>query len=258
MVAVFSPPAADGHEVVDPDFTQEKGASHPVSGGEWVGQSPRMEGFPPRVEFCALGPVGVIVEAQPVPTVSPKLRMVLAALLVEANSVVSSDRLIDVLWGDDPPVSARATLQKLVYRLRLLVEPDRSADHLIVTRAPGYMLRVGPEEYDAARFEDRMRTARAQATKRAASAAVATLDEALGLWRGPAFAESRTTTSPAPRLPGSRSSASPPSRSVSMPSSPSDTTKRSSASSSGPWMRIRFGSVRARSSCWRSIAPGVT
>jgi DNA-binding SARP family transcriptional activator/WD40 repeat protein len=148
-----------------------------------------MEGFPPRVEFCALGPVGVIVEGQPVTLGSPKLRTVLAALLVDANSVMSSDRLIDILWGDDPPVSARATLQKLVYRLRLLVEPDRGADHLLVTRAPGYVLRVGAEEYDAARFEDRMRTARAQAAQGPASSAVATLDEALGLWRGPAFAE---------------------------------------------------------------------
>ena len=147
---------------MDPDFSAPTGgASRPVSDVERVGESPRMEGFPPRVEFCALGPVGVIVEGQPVTLGSPKLRTVLAALLVDANSVVSSDRLIDILWGDDPPVSARATLQKLVYRLRLLVEPDRGADHLLVTRAPGYVLRVGPEEYDAARFDDRMRTARA-------------------------------------------------------------------------------------------------
>jgi DNA-binding SARP family transcriptional activator/WD40 repeat protein len=148
-----------------------------------------MEGSTPRVEFCALGPLGVVVDGQPVPLGSPKLRTVLAALLVDANSVVSSDRLIDVLWGDDPPMTAKATLQKLVYRLRLLVEPNQEPDRLLVTRAPGYVLLVGPEEYDAARFENWLRTARAEADRGRVSEAVATLDEALGLWRGPAFAE---------------------------------------------------------------------
>jgi DNA-binding SARP family transcriptional activator/WD40 repeat protein len=148
-----------------------------------------MEGSTPRVEFCALGPLGVVVDGQPVPLGSPKLRTVLAALLVDANSVVSSDRLIDILWGDDPPVTAKATLQKLVYRLRLLVEPNQGPDRLLVTRAPGYVLLVGPEEYDAARFESWLRTARAEADQGRVSEAVATLDEALGLWRGPAFAE---------------------------------------------------------------------
>ena len=111
---------------MDPDFTAPTdGASRPVSDVERVGESPHMEGFPPRVEFCALGPVGLIVEGQPVALGSPKLRTVLAALLVDANSVVSSDRLIDIVWGDDPPVSARATLQKLVYRLRVIIyQPD--------------------------------------------------------------------------------------------------------------------------------------
>jgi DNA-binding SARP family transcriptional activator len=148
-----------------------------------------MEGWTPRVEFCVLGPLGVVVKGQPVPLGSPKLRTVLAALLVDANSVVSSDRLIDVLWGDDPPATAKTTLQKLVYRLRLLVESDQGTDHLLVTRAPGYVLLVGPEEYDAARFESWLRTARGDADRGEVSRAVATLDEALGLWRGPAFAE---------------------------------------------------------------------
>jgi DNA-binding SARP family transcriptional activator/WD40 repeat protein len=148
-----------------------------------------MEGFAPRVEFCALGPLGVVIDGRPAPLGSPKLRTVLAALLVDANSVVSSDRLIDILWRDDPPATAKATLQKLVYRLRLLVEPNQGPDRLLVTRAPGYVLLVGPEEYDAARFEHRLQTARAEADRDRVAEAVTTLDEALGLWRGPAFAE---------------------------------------------------------------------
>ena len=137
-------------------------------GSRWVSSS--------RGSRCTLG--------------SPKLRTVLAALLVDANSVVSSDRLVDILWGDDPPVSARGHVAEA--RLpapRCWWSPTRDPDRLLVTRAPGYVLRVGPEEYDAARFEDRMRTARARRTRGGASAAVATLDAALGLWRGPAFAE---------------------------------------------------------------------
>jgi DNA-binding SARP family transcriptional activator/WD40 repeat protein len=148
-----------------------------------------MEGSRPRVEFCVLGPLGVLVDGQPVALGSPKLRMVLAALLVDANSVVSSDRLIDILWNDDPPATAKTTLQKLVYRLRLLVEPDEGADRVLVTRAPGYVLLVGPQEYDAARFENWLRTARGEKARGGGSAVVETLDAALGLWRGPAFAE---------------------------------------------------------------------
>jgi DNA-binding SARP family transcriptional activator/WD40 repeat protein len=174
---------------VPPSSSSLGGTEGPVSDVESVGQSGRMRGLAPRVEFCALGPVGVIVDGQPVTLGSPKLRTVLAALLVEVNSVVSSDRLVDILWGDDPPVSSRATLQKLVYRLRLVVEPDRGSDRFLVTRAPGYVLRVGPEQYDAARFDDHLRTARAQVADGAVAAAVASLDTALGLWRGPAFAE---------------------------------------------------------------------
>ena len=96
-----------GSPAMDPESTASaEGTDRPVSDVEWVGQSRRMKGLAPRVEFCALGPVGVIVDGQPVTLGSPKLRTVLAALLVDANSVVSSDRLIDILWGDDQPVSA--------------------------------------------------------------------------------------------------------------------------------------------------------
>ena len=148
-----------------------------------------MKGLAPRVEFCALGPVGVIVEGQPVTLGSPKLRTVLAALLVDANSVVSSDRLIDILWGDDPPVSAAPRCRSWSTGSGWWWSPIAGTTTCWSPAPPGYVLRVGPEEYDAARFEDRMRTARAQAADGAASAAAETLDVAMALWRGPAFAE---------------------------------------------------------------------
>ena len=148
-----------------------------------------MEGCTPRVEFCVLGPLGVVVDGQPVPLGSPKLRTVLAALLVDANSVVSSDRLIDILWGDDPPVSARTTLQKLVYRLRLLVEPDQGSDRLLVTRAPVMCCASGRRSTTRRASKTGCSPRAPRRTRGGASAAVATLDAALGLWRGPAFAE---------------------------------------------------------------------
>ena len=141
------------------------------------------------MEFRALGPVGVVVHGEFVALGSPKLRTALTALLIDANTVVSSDRLIDILWGDDPPVTARSTLQKLIYRLRMVLEPDHGGDHFIATRAPGYVLQVAPADYDVARFEQLVLTARTQADEGAVRVAITTLDDALGLWHGPAFAE---------------------------------------------------------------------
>ena len=142
------------------------------------------------VAFRVLGPLEVVVDGRAVALGSPKVRRLLAAFLVDANSVVSTDRLVDALWGERPPVSALSALQKLVHRLRSLV---RSADYpeadLLLTRAPGYVLRVEPGCYDAAQFEDLVVYAQHDAQRGDLDAALASLDEALALWRGPAFAE---------------------------------------------------------------------
>jgi DNA-binding SARP family transcriptional activator len=99
----------------------------------------------PGVEFRALGPLELLVAGRIVGLGSAKLRLTLAALLLHANEVVSADRLVDILWGDEPPETAIGTVQSLVYRLRRLLTPADGAargDDILVTRAPGYLLRV--------------------------------------------------------------------------------------------------------------------
>ena len=79
------------------------------------------------VAFRALGPLEVVVAGRVARLGSAKLRLTLAALLVNANAVVSADRLVDILWGDDPPATATSTVQSLVYRLRRLLTSEPGA-----------------------------------------------------------------------------------------------------------------------------------
>ena len=137
--------------------------------------------------FGVLGPLEAFAQGGEIGLGSAQVRLVLAALLVDANVVVSADRLVEALWGDEPPASATSSVQKLVYRLRSVLGPG--ADDVVVTRAPGYVVRVGPESFDAARFERVVSDAQAVMTDGDAAGAVELLDGALGLWRGPAFGE---------------------------------------------------------------------
>ena len=111
----------------------------------------------------------------------------LAALLVDANVVISADRLVEVLWDDEPPARASSSVQKLVYRLRSLLGPG--TDELVVTRAHPVTWCGSTRDFDAARFEGlavggRMRCVAGDAGGRTRDAG-----HALGLWRGPAFGE---------------------------------------------------------------------
>jgi DNA-binding SARP family transcriptional activator len=146
----------------------------------------------PEVQFLVLGPLEVLAEGRAVALGGPKPRLLLATLLVHANEVVSADRLIDVLWDDGPPDSALTTLQKHISRLRAAIEPRRAPGGLsarLVTRPPGYLLRVEPPECDATRFERMVADAQRGAAAGDLSRATELFDAALGLWRGPAWAE---------------------------------------------------------------------
>ena len=149
----------------------------------------RVEEADLAVAFRALGPLEVVVAGRVSRLGSAKLRLTLAALLVNANAVVSADRLVGILWGDEPPATATSRVQSLVYRLRRLLtsEPGGARpDDVLVTRPPGYLLRVEPGQYDVARFEQLLAEARRDTDP---AVSLATLNEALSLWRGPAFAE---------------------------------------------------------------------
>src|SRR4051812_47095404 len=149
-----------------------------------------MVGWPGRrhhlpMEFRILGPLEVVEGGRSLPLGGPLQRAVLAMLLVHANTVVSTDRLIDALWGDRAPGSAARTLQVYVSRLRKTL----GGDAVLVTRPPGYLIEIDPEDLDAHRFVRLLGEARAAADEGAREEAASTLGAALALWRGPALAD---------------------------------------------------------------------
>ena len=108
------------------------------------------------MEFRILGPLEVVEGDRDVALGGPKERALLAVLLLHANAVVPSERLIDELWGEAAPVTAAKNVQLYVSHLRRALRGERGeygADGLLVTRAGGYMLRVEPGQLDIARFE---------------------------------------------------------------------------------------------------------
>ena len=106
------------------------------------------------MEFRILGPLEVLDGERRVPLGGAKRRAVLALLLLDANQVVSTERLIDGVWGDEPPAGALASLQNHVLRLR------RELGERIATRAPGYLVRVERDELDLERFRRLVEEAR--------------------------------------------------------------------------------------------------
>lgn len=121
-----------------------------------------------------------------------KQRALLAILLLDANAVVSSDRLMDDLWGAEPPKTAAKSLQVLISQLRKVLEPDRASGEsgrLLVTRPPGYLIRVEPNQLDLERFRHLAAEGREALAAGDPVRAATTLREALALWRGPPFAD---------------------------------------------------------------------
>jgi predicted ATPase/DNA-binding SARP family transcriptional activator len=119
-----------------------------------------------------------------VPLGAPKQRALLAALLVHAGEVLTRDRLIDALWGDEPPASAAQSLQVYVHGLRKALGAGR-----IETHGTGYRLSLGPGELDLERFRRLAAQARLSLTAGNAADAADDLRRALGLWTGPPLAD---------------------------------------------------------------------
>ena len=145
-----------------------------------------------HVHFEVLGPLRVSDGDREIDIARPKERGVLAALLVEANSVVPLDRLVNLMWGDEPPARAVGTLHAYISNLRRLLEPDRPArapSTVLVSRPPGYSLVAGPGDIDSVVFERLAAVGRAALVEGDAVAALEACDAALRLWRGPAYAD---------------------------------------------------------------------
>ncbi|HEX3455905.1 MAG TPA: BTAD domain-containing putative transcriptional regulator [Gaiellaceae bacterium] len=137
------------------------------------------------MEFRVLGPLEVLDEGgQPVALGSGRQPLLLACLLLDANEVISRDRLIEALWGERPQKTARNALQVQIHALRRRIGTER-----ITTEGPGYRLRVESGELDLERFERLVALGRSRVAAGDAKAGASNLGEALGLWRGAALAD---------------------------------------------------------------------
>jgi DNA-binding SARP family transcriptional activator/class 3 adenylate cyclase len=136
------------------------------------------------MDFRLLGPVEVVDDGVPVPVAAGKQRALLALLLLNANHTVARDTIIDDLWGEDVPESARKMVQVYVSQLRKALPEPR-----LGTRGPGYALEVREDELDLDRFERLSAEGRDALSSGRAEEAARLLQEALALWRGPALAE---------------------------------------------------------------------
>lgn len=136
------------------------------------------------VRFALLGPLEVRAAGVAVPVGGPRQRAVLARLLIEPRRVVSTDALVDAVWGGHPPATAVKTLQKYVVELRRALGPGA-----VRTRGRGYVLDVPDDQVDARTFERLVADARGAAGRGDPATALACLTEAEGLWRGEVLAD---------------------------------------------------------------------
>lgn len=138
--------------------------------------------------FTVLGPVQVVVDGDAVPIGSPGARALLLLLVLYANQVVSIERIIDALWGDDPPATARTIVHGYVSRLRRVLETGGTANARLLTRSPGYELRVDESRVDLFQARRLLDASRGQPSARRADL----LRSAAALWRGPVSANPPT------------------------------------------------------------------
>jgi DNA-binding SARP family transcriptional activator len=142
-------------------------------------------------QFNVLGNLEIIQDGRSITPSPPKVRRVLALLVMRANQVVHPDSLIAELWGQAPPKSAITTLQTYVYHLRKMFAEegvDDSGRELLVTRPPGYTLQVSRNMLDTEVFERLTREGREHLEQGHPARAAPMLREALRLWTGPALA----------------------------------------------------------------------
>src|SRR5215211_2241360 len=134
------------------------------------------------MEFRILGPLEVAEGGVPVALGAPKQRALLAVLLLHANEVVSAGRLVDELWGEAPPARAAKLVQHYVSGLRKVLPTG-----VLLTRAPGYLLRVEPGQLDLFEFERLLEDAKRSTAEGDVARTADLYRHALSLWRGPAL-----------------------------------------------------------------------
>jgi YVTN family beta-propeller protein len=136
------------------------------------------------LRFCILGPLEVVERDAPLLLGGAKQRAVLAILLLHRGEAISSERLVNELWGERPPATAAKTLQGYVFHLRRAL-----GDGLLHTRRAGYELELAPGQLDADEFERLAAEGRHALNGADPAAAARCFRDALGLWRGPPLAD---------------------------------------------------------------------
>jgi len=144
------------------------------------------------MRFRLLGPLEIRAGEDWLGIGAPKWRSVLAVLLINSGQIVPADVLINEVWGDAPPAKAGNLISIYVLRLRRLLGDTDST--LLVTRAPGYLLRLAPDDTDAQAFEALVREGRRAYAGGDPERAAAQLAEALALWHGSPLADVPATT----------------------------------------------------------------
>ena len=154
------------------------------------------------MRFNILGPVEVLSGGRPLTLGGAKQRATLAMLLMNPNRVVATRKLLQSLWVEEEPKTARKILQNAVWSLRNLLGEGTEADERVElrTQAPGYVLQVEQEKIDMHWFLRLVREGRAELANGSPEVAASLLGKALGLWRGPAMADLVDTCATWPEL----------------------------------------------------------
>src|SRR5258708_17986554 len=141
------------------------------------------------VRYEILGPLRVIDAGNTTFIGARKVEILLTALLIRADQVVSAEQLMTELWGERLAGRARAGVHVYVSELRKFLNRHGRPDSPVMTRPPGYMLSLGSDELDCQAFQTLMNLGRRYAREQCDEAAADCFDEALALWRGPVLAD---------------------------------------------------------------------
>ncbi len=156
-----------------------------------------------NVQWRALGPVEAVAGGRLVDLGPPRQRALFGLLLSRVDRLVTVDALIEGLWSGSPPAAAMTSLRAYVANLRRVLEPDwapRASTTVLHTRTPGYLLDSRGVEFDVHQFSRHATTGRKALDQADPQQALSEFDTALGLWRGPAYADLCDTTWAAPEV----------------------------------------------------------
>ncbi|WP_414640441.1 AfsR/SARP family transcriptional regulator [Amycolatopsis sp.] len=143
------------------------------------------------VRFRVLGPLEMIKDDIDHAPTTPKILQLTAMLVTRPGKLVHTDTIVHELWPDDPPRSVRKTMHTYIHHLRRCIERNRlstDSEAMLVTKAPGYVLRIDPAQVDVSRFQHLLRHGQELLRRHEYADAARCLRVAMDLWAGPPLA----------------------------------------------------------------------